>query len=175
MHVLLLQGLVWFTRPLYNNYGRSRSYCLLSLRKSKSECGLLLMHISSMQWQPGCHLLKKLTRWTTGKSLGSKDLLSLWFQVRVMWLLIWWSLETYMVVNFRVRGIGRSARKLVRTPTSKQNKKSNYFILFESRFYSLKSPLFFISKVYFKKKLLFFFKLFFVYVFRIVLIWWCQK
>jgi len=34
-----------------------------------------------------------------------------------MWLLIWWPLEAYMVVNFRTRGISRDARKLARTPT----------------------------------------------------------
>jgi hypothetical protein len=34
-----------------------------------------------------------------------------------MWLLIWWPLEAYMVVNFRAREISRGARKLVRTPT----------------------------------------------------------
>jgi hypothetical protein len=53
----------------------------------------------------------------SGKSLEPKGLLLLWSQVRAMWLLIWWSLEAYMVVNFRVRGISRGARKLVRTPT----------------------------------------------------------
>jgi hypothetical protein len=38
-------------------------------------------------------------------------------QVRALWLLIWWPLEVYMVVNFRARGISRGARKLARTPT----------------------------------------------------------
>jgi len=52
-----------------------------------------------------------------GKSLGPRDLFPLWSQVRTLWLLIWWPLEAYMVVNFRVRGISRGARKLVRTPT----------------------------------------------------------
>jgi hypothetical protein len=37
-------------------------------------------------------------------------------QIRAMWLLIWWSLETYMVVNFRARGISRGTRKLARIP-----------------------------------------------------------
>jgi len=34
-----------------------------------------------------------------------------------LWLLIWWSLEAYMVVNFRARGINQGARKLTRTST----------------------------------------------------------
>jgi hypothetical protein len=55
--------------------------------------------------------------WLSGKSLGSRGLLPLWFQVRALWLLIWWSLEAYMVVNFRARGISRGARKLARTST----------------------------------------------------------
>jgi len=38
-------------------------------------------------------------------------------QIRVLWLLIWWPLEIYMVVIFRARGISRGTRKLVRTPT----------------------------------------------------------
>jgi hypothetical protein len=41
----------------------------------------------------------------------------LWSQVRVLWLLIWWPLKDYMVINFRARGISRGARKLARTPT----------------------------------------------------------
>ena len=44
-------------------------------------------------------------------------LLPLWSQVRALWLLIWWPLEVYMVVNFRARGISRGTRKLARTPT----------------------------------------------------------
>jgi hypothetical protein len=34
-----------------------------------------------------------------------------------LWLLIWWPLETYMVVNFRTREISRDTHKLTRTPT----------------------------------------------------------
>jgi hypothetical protein len=52
-----------------------------------------------------------------GKSLRLRDLFSLWFQVWVLWLLIWWSLEAYMVVNFKTRGISRGARQLARTST----------------------------------------------------------
>ena len=52
-----------------------------------------------------------------GKNLGLKGLLLLWFQVRALWLLIWWSLEAYIVVNFSTPGISRNVRKLVRTPT----------------------------------------------------------
>jgi hypothetical protein len=55
--------------------------------------------------------------WSSGKNLGSRSLLSLWSQVRALWLLIWWPLEAYMIVNFRARGINRGARKLARTPT----------------------------------------------------------
>ena len=55
--------------------------------------------------------------WSSSKSLESRGLLPLWSQVRAMWLLIWWPLEAYMVVNFRARGISRGARKLARTPT----------------------------------------------------------
>jgi hypothetical protein len=57
---------------------------------------------------------------TSGKSLRLKSLLSLWSQVRVMWLLIWWLLEAYMVVNFRVCGISRGTRKQIRTSTLKK-------------------------------------------------------
>jgi hypothetical protein len=42
---------------------------------------------------------------------------SLWSQVRALWLLIWWPLEAYIVVNFRACGISRGAPKLARTPT----------------------------------------------------------
>jgi hypothetical protein len=55
--------------------------------------------------------------WPSGKSLGPRGLLPLWSQVRALWLLIWWPLEAYMVVNFRARGISWGARKLARTPT----------------------------------------------------------
>ena len=33
------------------------------------------------------------------------------------WLLIWWSLKAYMVVNFRTREISWGTHKLARTPT----------------------------------------------------------
>jgi len=66
-------------------------------------------------------------KWPSGKSLGLRGLLFLWSQVRVLWLLIWWPLEVYMVVNFRARGISRGALKLARTPTliKKKKKKLN--------------------------------------------------
>jgi hypothetical protein len=38
-------------------------------------------------------------------------------KVWAMWLLIWWPLEVYMVVNFRVHGINQGVRKLAQTPT----------------------------------------------------------
>jgi hypothetical protein len=40
-----------------------------------------------------------------------------------MWLLIRWSLEAYMIVNFRAREIIRDTRKLARTPTLNLKKK----------------------------------------------------
>jgi hypothetical protein len=55
--------------------------------------------------------------WLNDKSLELRDLLPLWFQIRAMWLLIWWLLETYIVINFKARGISRDACKLPRTPT----------------------------------------------------------
>jgi hypothetical protein len=39
------------------------------------------------------------------------------------WLLIWWPLEIYMVVNFRACGISRGTRKLTWTPTLNLKKK----------------------------------------------------
>jgi hypothetical protein len=47
--------------------------------------------------------------------VAKRGLLPLWSQVWVLWLLIWWSLEAYMVVKFRVCGISRGARKLIWT------------------------------------------------------------
>ena len=66
------------------------------------------------------------SRWSpSDKKLGPRGLLPLWSQVRALWLLIWWPLEAYMVVNFRAREISRSARKLAWTPTVKLKKKKN--------------------------------------------------
>jgi hypothetical protein len=67
----------------------------------------------------------KLSRWPSDKSLGPRDLLSLWSQVRALWLLIWWSLKAYMVINFRTHGISRSTCKLVRTSMHVKLKKKN--------------------------------------------------
>jgi len=67
--------------------------------------------------------LKLLSRCSSDKNLESKYLFSLWFQVRALWLLIWWPLEAYMVVNFRTREISRDACKLARTPTLNKKKK----------------------------------------------------
>jgi hypothetical protein len=50
----------------------------------------------------------------------SKIFMVLWSQVRVSWLLIWWLLEAYMVVNFRARRISKGACKLARIPTLKK-------------------------------------------------------
>jgi hypothetical protein len=63
--------------------------------------------------------------WPSGKSLGPKGLLPLWSQVRALWLLIWWPLETYMVINFRACGISWGARKLAWTLTLNLKKKKN--------------------------------------------------
>jgi len=60
--------------------------------------------------------------WSSGKNLGSRGLLPLWPRVRALWLLIWWPLEVYMVVNFKARGINRGARKLARTLSLKKKK-----------------------------------------------------
>ena len=69
-------------------------------------------------------LLKQPFKWCSrGKSLGPRGLFSLWSQVRVLWLLIWWSLETYMVVNFRACGISQDTHKLIRTPMLNLKKK----------------------------------------------------
>jgi hypothetical protein len=65
------------------------------------------------------------------KSLGLRGLLPLWSQVRALWLLIWWSLEVYMVVNFRACEISQGARKLVRTPTLKKKIIKNWLTSFE--------------------------------------------
>jgi hypothetical protein len=51
------------------------------------------------------------------KNLKIRILFSMWSQIWALWLLIWWPLEAYMVVNFRARGISRGTRKLARTPT----------------------------------------------------------
>jgi len=54
--------------------------------------------------------------WPSSKSLGLTDLLPLYSQVQVLWLFIWWSLEVYMVINFRTHGISRDKYKLIRIP-----------------------------------------------------------
>jgi hypothetical protein len=91
------------------------------------------------------------------KSLWLKNLLFMWFQVRVIWLLVWWSLEAYMVVNFRTHEISQGMRKLARTP-----------MLIKKRACLL---------LYFKKEI--FLKKFFVLnnflCFLIVLICWYKK
>jgi len=57
------------------------------------------------------------SRWSSDKSLGLKSLLLLWSQIQALWLLIWWLLETYIVVNFRACEISRDTRKLIQTLT----------------------------------------------------------
>jgi hypothetical protein len=49
--------------------------------------------------------------------LGLKGLFPLWSQVRVLWLLIYWPLKAYMVINFKTRGISRGTCKLTQTLT----------------------------------------------------------
>jgi len=65
--------------------------------------------------------------------LESRGLLPLWSQVRAMWLLIWWQLEAYMVVNFRARGITRGTCKLAGTPTLIK-KKASYVVIDKASF-----------------------------------------
>jgi len=67
--------------------------------------------------------------WPSSKNLRSRGLLPLWSQVRALWLLIWWPLEAYMVVNFRARGISRGACKLTRTPTLNKKQKTKKWLV----------------------------------------------
>jgi len=55
-----------------------------------------------------CPLTTQSMKWSVSSARG---LFPLWIQVRALWLLIWWPLETYMVVNFRVRKISWGAHK----------------------------------------------------------------
>jgi hypothetical protein len=68
------------------------------------------------------------SRWSSSKNLKPKGLLPLWSQVRALWLLIWWSLKTYKVINFRARGISRGARKLTRTTLINNNNNNNIVV-----------------------------------------------
>jgi len=87
---------------------------------------------------------KKLSSrwWSNDKSLRPRGLFSLWSQIRALWLLIWWPLEAYMVVNFRARGISRGTRKLVRIPTLNYKKKKILSSLFNNSL-----SLYFLSQV----------------------------
>ena len=58
---------------------------------------------------------KPSSRLPHSKNLELRGLSFLWFQVRILWLLIWWSLETYLIINFRVCGISQDTCKLART------------------------------------------------------------
>jgi hypothetical protein len=60
------------------------------------------------------------------KNSEPKNLFSLWSQVRVLWLIVWWPLKAYMIVNFRTHGISRGARKLVRIPTLIKKRKRDW-------------------------------------------------
>jgi hypothetical protein len=62
-------------------------------------------------------LYKSSRWWSSDKNLESRDLLSLWSQVQTLWLLIWWPLEAYMVVNFKTCRISGDAYKLARKTT----------------------------------------------------------
>jgi uncharacterized membrane protein len=70
------------------------------------------------------------SRWSNNRSLGLRGLLSLWSHVRALWLLVRWSLEAYIVVNFRAREISRGARKLARIVMliKKTNKHPRYIL-----------------------------------------------
>jgi len=108
---LFLQQILWRHQNFY--WGSKIWKIILSFRiNSVSYKKYILMvkqkeyiHFEPSRW------------WPSGKSLGPRGLLPLWSQVRALWLLIWWPLEAYMVVNFRAREISRGARKLARTPT----------------------------------------------------------
>ena len=67
--------------------------------------------------------------------MGSRGLFSLWSQVRALWLLIWWPLEAYMVVNFKARGISRGARKLAWHPRQTKIYIYIYIIQYPTRAY----------------------------------------
>jgi hypothetical protein len=103
------------------NYNYRCILHLLILTKHYSRLGIIIKGLNysfetqSHQW----HELKSEPSrwWPSGKSLRPGGLLPLWSQVRALWLLIWWPLEAYMVVNFRGHGISWYTRKLARTPT----------------------------------------------------------
>ena len=60
--------------------------------------------------------------------------IKLWKQITIIIIIIiWWSLEAFMVVNFRARGINRSARKLARTSTLIKKKKLLLFFSFREQ------------------------------------------
>jgi len=64
------------------------------------------------------------------------------FQFRALWLIIWWSLKNYMVINFRACGISRGIRKLTRIPTSIIKKNSKASITIQRRFILATFPLY---------------------------------
>jgi hypothetical protein len=45
--------------------------------------------------------------------------------ILLLWLLIWWSLKIYIVINFRTHEISRDARKLTRIYVNNNNNKKN--------------------------------------------------
>jgi hypothetical protein len=47
--------------------------------------------------------------------------------VQALWLLILWSLQAYMIVNFRIREINQVARKLIRIFILINNNNNNNF------------------------------------------------
>ena len=92
-------------------------YILRKLRKGHGWSSYVFIYGHDKATKPSSKMIIQPFRWwSNDKSLGSRTLFFMWFQVRVLWFLIWWPLETYMVVNFRTRGISRGARKLTRTP-----------------------------------------------------------
>jgi hypothetical protein len=82
------------------------------------------------------YLVKQKTSWRRSPNRRSVDLIifkktridfltEILFlcQSRALWLLIWWPLKAYMIVNFRAREISRGTRKLTWTPTLNWKKK----------------------------------------------------
>jgi len=86
--------------------------------------------------------------------LESRGLFLPWSQVQALWLLIWWSMEVYMVVNFRTREISQGARTQTdpNTHVNNNNKKQRtLYIIFTSRKNSMRAHVFLFC-MYFAEK-----------------------
>jgi len=80
------------------------------------------IHIDRHHWRGQKYFIELSKWWFSSKNLRLKIFFYLWSQVRALWLLIWWPLKAYMIVNFKARGISRGTRKLARTPTLNKKK-----------------------------------------------------